>query len=135
MLASAHLSSKHPPSSAHSSIRSWLRWAHAETSLSSQLQDRNRRCGVEIVTGTIVADRGTAAARAEKCEVGVGIVVPGDPHRSATRLLLVTARRPRIATRLARSGNRERAPGFFAGLDIERRHKAADSVFAPRGSH
>src|SRR6185312_9491582 len=91
--------------------------------------------GVEIVTGTIVADGRTAVSGSEVRQVRLGIVIPGDPHRGAAGFPLIAAGGPSVAAGFARRGHGERAPDLFAGFGIKRRYKAPDSEFASRGSH
>ena len=77
--------------------------------LSGRDVDRDRRCDVEVVAGTLIAHPRSAVARSPIRDVRVGVVVAGHPYGRAAGLPLI-ALGPRLAARLTGSGHGERAP-------------------------
>src|SRR5262249_58247832 len=71
-----------------------------------------------------------AVARAPEGEVGLGVVGARDPDRGAAAFVVIAARRPGLASGLARRGDRVRLPHLLAGLRIERREETAHAQFA-----
>ncbi len=93
--------------------------------------ERDGGSGVEIVAGTLVAHPRAAVADAPVRQIGLGIVVPGDPHRAAAGLPLI-ALRPGLAAGFAGRGNGVGSPQLLAGVGIEGRDEAANSKLAAR---
>src|SRR3989442_1673477 len=89
----------------------------------------DHRAGEEIVAGTLIAEPWAAVAGAPESEIGLGVVSAGDPDRSAAPLIVVAARGPGLAARLARRGHRIGLPELLAGLRIEGREEAARAQF------
>src|ERR1700680_968694 len=97
--------------------------------------ERQRRRGVEIVTRTLVAHPWPTVTGSPIRQVGLRIIVAGDPYRSAAGLPLI-ALRPSPAAGFSRTGNSIGAPLLFAGIGIVGRHEAADSqLTAPCSYH
>src|SRR5712664_1811901 len=90
---------------------------------------RKRRCGVKVITRPLITDGWSSVAGSPERQVGIGIVIARDPHRSAAGFPLV-AFRPGFAAGFARRGNRVPSPLLFAGLEIESGHEAANPKFA-----
>ena len=101
--------------------------------LSGRDVDRNRRCDVEVVAGTLIAHPGTTVAGSPVREVGFGIVVAGHPYGRTAGLPLI-ALRPRLAAGFAGRRHRERPPQLFTTLGIECRDEPADAELAARGA-
>src|SRR5467141_4974243 len=94
--------------------------------------DGDHRAGEEIVAGTLIAEPWAAVAGAPESEIGLGVIGAGDPDRSPAPLIVVTARGPGLAARLARRGHRIGLPELLAGLRIEGREEAACAQFTAR---
>src|SRR5579862_9067390 len=82
----------------------------------------NGGSGVEVVSGTRVADGGSAVAGAPIGNVGFGLVVAGDPYWRAAGLPFVAVW-PCFAAGLAWPRDRVSAPEFLAAFGIERRNE------------
>src|SRR2546426_5904808 len=96
--------------------------------------ERDRRCGVEVVAWTIVADRRSSVAGSKERQVGFRIIIASDPHGSASRFPLI-AIRPRFAAALSGRRNGISPPQLLAGIEVEGRNEAADSELSSRRTH
>src|SRR4029079_17174823 len=56
----------------------------------------DRRCGVQVVAGALIADPRTAVAGAEVGDIGLGVVVARHPHGAAAGLPLIAVFWPRL---------------------------------------
>src|SRR3954464_304867 len=83
------------------------------------------RGGVQVVAGPLIAHPWAAVAGAPEREVGLGVVVTGDPNRSAAGLPLI-ASRPGVAAGLAWRRHRIGFPRFLARFSVVRGHEPAD---------
>src|SRR5262249_47335127 len=78
----------------------------------------------------LIAEPRAAVAGAPEGEVSPGVVGARDPDRGAAAFIVIAARRPGLASGLARRGDRVRLPQVLPGLRIERREEAAHAQFA-----
>ncbi len=96
--------------------------------------DGDGGCRIQVVAWTLIAHPGSAISDAPVSEVGVGIVIAGDPHRASAGFPLV-ALGPGFAAGLAGRGYGVSAPELFAGVGIEGRDEAANAILAARSAH
>ena len=92
--------------------------------------DRDRRRGVEVVAGTLIAEPGRAVAGAPEGHVALGIVGAGHPDRGAAVLPGVAF--PGVVTGLARAGDGVGLPDLLAALGIVGGDEAAHAELAAR---
>src|SRR5205814_5252327 len=89
----------------------------------------DHRAGEEIVAGTLIPEPWAAVAGAPESEIGLGVIGAGDPDRGAAPFIVVAARGPGLAARLARRGHRIGPPELPSGLRVEGREEAARPQF------
>src|SRR2546427_12887280 len=89
---------------------------------------RKRRCGIKVVTWPLIADSWSSVAGSPERQVGIGLVIARDPHRSAAGFQPVAVR-PGLAARLARRRNRGGPPLLSAVVDVESRLEASNATF------
>src|SRR5262249_27298769 len=82
--------------------------------------ESNNRGGVGIAPGPLADEPGAAIARPPEAKIGLGIVGAGNPDRGAAALIVVAARRPGLAARLARRRYCVGFPERLARLSVER---------------
>src|SRR4029077_14630708 len=90
---------------------------------------RDRRGGVKVVAGPLIAEPGRSVARAPIDRVGVGIVVASHPGGGAARLPGVRFL-PGVAAGLAGRRDGVGLPRRLAGLRVERLDEAANAELA-----
>src|SRR5215472_18008425 len=95
--------------------------------------ERNCRGREKIVTWPLVSHPRAAIAGAPEGEVGLWIVVAGDPHGSAAGFPLV-AFGPSLAARFARRRNGVSFPHRFAICGVERGDETPNAEFAAGGA-
>src|SRR6185312_17283668 len=92
---------------------------------------RNHRARVEVIARTPVRiEIRSRIARAPEHQIRLGVIAARDPRRPAAVPPRIVA--PGFGPRLTRRGDRVESPRLFAGLRIECRNEAADSVFGAR---